>query len=239
MLNYPVKVVQHVRVGCLKANVLLDFYLKIQIACNSSKKSTYVFRVISEARAIGRVELQVNCKELGDIHHCVSDLMQPHAEFLFKERREDLIVVVDSLSVQIGSTILALNLWSSSLAAVGIYRLGLFHWLWDGRVDCELHSHLVVVGEHGHGLLVAYHQVEECRYELPRLELMSTVIDSDGIEVRHERSVPVVRVESELAEGTVVTLSEGVHVSSIGVVVPLLGEPICPGDKSDRMKFET
>ena len=55
---------------------------------NSKKKlvnfeKTYIFRVISETRAIGWLQLEVQSQELRDIFDSFSNLMQPHIELLF------------------------------------------------------------------------------------------------------------------------------------------------------------
>ena len=79
-------------------------------------------------------------------------------------------------------------------------------------------------------MLIADYEVKKGGHDLPRLELVRFVVDSDGVEVSHERAVSIVRVQSELPEGAVMYLRQGVHVVIVSKLVPPFGEPIGPID---------
>ena len=77
-------------------------------------------------------------------------------------------------------------------------------------------------------MLIADYEVKKGGHDLPRLELVRFVVDSDGVEVSHERAVSIVGVQRELPEGAVMHLRQGVHVVVVGELVPSLGEPVGP-----------
>jgi len=85
--------------------------------------------------------------------------MQPHVEFLFQEWCENFFVVVNDLRAKIvtlGSNFLSFtsSCWSDELVHL-IFSLELRSLLWDRRIDCKLHRHLVIVRENSHGFFIA------------------------------------------------------------------------------------
>lgn len=76
----------------------------------------------------------------------------------------------------------------SSISKYALVLLSLRNW----RVHSELDGHLVVVREDHHGLLITNDKIEECCDQLPGLELVSTEIDGDCVQVRQEASESVV-----------------------------------------------
>ena len=87
-------------------------------------------------------------------------------------------------------------------------RLVAEQWLRDGRVDRELHCHLIVVGENSHCVLITDHEIQQCCHELPWCELVSSVIYRNSVQVGDERAISVVRVQSELSESCIVALTQ-------------------------------
>ena len=51
----------------------------------AGNQSTYIFGVVSETSAVGRVKLEVEGQEFSHVHHCISYLVQPQVELLFEE----------------------------------------------------------------------------------------------------------------------------------------------------------
>lgn len=185
----PVEIVKHVSVRRLYTKIFLDFD---------------IFGLVAEARTIRWIDLKVDCQELGDIHDCIADLMQLHGEALFKERRENFVVVINNLRVE---GICRRSHFTLSMLSSCRWRdeLVLFDLSWDRRWDRwihrELHGHLVVVGEHCHCTLVTDNKVDKCSDQLPRSELLRLIVNGHGIKVSDKRAVPIVRVQCKLAEG--------------------------------------
>ena len=152
-------------------------------------------------------------------------------------RRRGIILL--RLAVIRAATVLNARLWRLKLVSFAVHRSfirlcgGSLRVLVYRRVDRKLYCHLVVVGEDCHGVLIADYEVKKGGYDLPWLELVRFVVDSDGVEVSHERAVSIVGVQRELPEGAVMYLRQGVHVVVVGELVPSFGEPVGPIDQRD------
>ena len=200
----PVEIVKHVSVRRLYTKIFLDFDLTGKDKVSFERRATYIFGLVAEARTIRWIDLKVDCQELGDIHDCIADLMQLHGEALFKERRENFVVVINNLRVE---GICRRSHFTLSMLSSCRWRdeLVLFDLSWDRRWDRwihrELHGHLVVVGEHCHCTLVTDNKVDKCSDQLPRSELLRLIVNGHGIKVSDKRAVPIVRVQCKLAEG--------------------------------------
>ena len=112
--------------------------------------------------------------------------MQPHIELLLKERFKDFIIVVDDLWVEC-RLLRCLNrfslrlidyirastftvCWGHELGYLILFLIIRFLLLlvrkldrfWYRWINCELYSHLVIVREDGHRLLIADDEIEKC-----------------------------------------------------------------------------
>lgn len=111
--------------------------------------------------------------------------MQPHVEFLFQEGSEDFLVIVDNLGAQcglLGGHFPSFNRSCRCHELVLVFfKLRLRGLLWDRRIYRELYCHLVIIWEDSDRLLVANHEVEKRSDDLPRCELMRSVINRHSV----------------------------------------------------------
>ena len=68
--------------------------------------STYIFRVVPESSAVRRLQLKVQCQELGHVLDCFSDLIELHRKVRLQEGSEHLVIEVHYLRIQRRSCVL-------------------------------------------------------------------------------------------------------------------------------------